>query len=50
MRFQSLGLHEMQLYHIIVTVITPHVINNLLAPKWSPALSESAVYAELVLL
>jgi len=38
------------MYDINVTVITPHVINNLLAQKWSQALAESAVYAELVLL
>ena len=36
----------MKLYVIIVAVITVHDI-NLLAHKWSPALSESAVYAEL---
>ena len=32
-----------------VAVITQHVLNNLLAQKWSTALSESAVYAEIVL-
>ena len=32
-----------------VTVIALNVLNNLLAQKWSRVLSESAVYAEIML-
>jgi len=39
----------MQMYVGVVTLITPHVLNNLLAQKWPPMMSESAVYAELKL-
>ena len=36
----------MQIYVSIVTLITLHVLNNLLDKKWPPMVSESAVYAE----
>ena len=39
----------MQTYNGIITLITLHVINNLLAQKWPPMLSERAVYTELEL-
>jgi len=39
----------MQLYVGVVTLITLHVINDLLAQKWPTMLSESAVYAKLKL-
>jgi len=38
--------HEMQMYNGI-TLITPHVINNLLGQRWTTMLSERAVYTEL---
>jgi hypothetical protein len=41
--------HEMQTYNGIITLITLHVINNLLAQKWPPMLSERAVYTEMEL-
>jgi len=31
--------HEMQMYNCIITLITLHVIYNLLAPKWQLMLS-----------
>jgi len=37
----------MQMYVGIVTLITVHVLNNLLAQKRPPMVSQSAVYAEL---
>jgi len=39
----------MQMYVGIVTLITLHVLNNLLAQKWPPMAPESAVYAEEIL-
>ena len=33
----------------IITLITLHIFNNLLAQKWPPMLSEMAVYTELEL-
>jgi len=39
----------MQMYVGTVTLITLNVLNNLLAPKWPPMVSESAVYPELKL-
>jgi hypothetical protein len=38
------------MYVCTVTLITIHVLNNLLAQKWPPMVSESAVYAEQKLL
>ena len=38
------------MYNGIITLITLHVINNLLAQKWPPILSERAVYTEMELL
>jgi hypothetical protein len=49
MRCQALSQHEMQMYVGIVTLITLHFLNNLLAQKWARMSSESAVYTELVL-
>jgi len=37
------------LMYVVVTLINVHVLNNLLAQKWPPMLSGSAVYAELKL-
>jgi len=37
----------MQMYVGTVTLITVHVLNNLLAQKLPPMVSQSAVYAEL---
>ena len=37
----------MQMYVDTVTLITVHVLNNLLAQIWQPMVSQSAVYAEL---
>jgi len=39
---------EMQMYYTI-TLITLHVINNLLAQRWPTMLSKRAVYADLEL-
>jgi len=39
----------MLMYVVVVTLINLHVLNNLLAQKWPPMLSESEVYAELKL-
>jgi len=39
----------MQMYVGIVTFNKLHVLNNLLAQKWPPKLSDSALYAELKL-
>ena len=48
MRSQTDSQQEIQMYYTI-TLITVHVINNLLAQRWPIMLSERAVYAELVL-
>jgi len=37
----------MQMYVGIATLITLHVLSNLLAQKWPPMVSDSALYAEL---
>jgi len=37
----------MQVYVGIVTLITLHVLSNLLARKWPPMVSDSVLYAEL---
>jgi len=37
------------MYNGIITSIILHVINNLVAPKWPPMLTERAVYTELEL-
>jgi len=36
----------MQMYVGTVTLITLHVLNHLLAQKWLPMVSDSALYAE----
>jgi len=38
----------MQMYNGI-TLITLHVINNLMAQRWPPMLSQGAVYADMEL-
>jgi len=37
------------MYNGLITLITPHIINNLLAQEWPLMLSERAVYTELEL-
>jgi len=39
----------MQMYVGIVTLMTLHVLSNLVAQKWPSMVSDSALYAELKL-
>ena len=47
MRSQALSYHEMQMSVGIATLNKLRILNNLLAQKWPPVVSDSALYTEL---